>query len=92
MSDPSSAAKAASILSSLSSATAPLASLPGVGGIVGGAVSGLLALGATIAQASGGTPVPHITRVRDQWPVVQAALAKAEAEKTRLRGQAPRPS
>ncbi len=70
------------ILSYASSGAGTLATVLPAGpwSIAAAAASGLLALGATIA-AEGDDPVPQVERVRDQWPTIKSALAKANDAK-----------
>ena len=73
--------KASQILTYASGAAGALAAVPVPGvQIAAGIASGLLALGAKIADDEA-NPVQHVERIRDQWPVVRDALAKAEAAK-----------
>lgn len=76
--------KPSKILGYASTAAAALAAIPVPGVQVAGAIAaGLLALGAQIADED--DPVPHVARVRDQWPQIKAALATADAAKARAK-------
>lgn len=70
--------KADQILRYASGAAGALTAIPVPGvQLAAGIAQGLLGLGAMIA-ANEADPLPHVERIRDQWPTVRAAMAKAD--------------